>query len=77
MIWEAESQALRDLVLSLGMSPWISELKFTTNPLFFIGLGLIAAPILAFSWQSQQSSAGPSDLREIKFEPSVSVPDSG
>ena len=30
-------------LLSLWMSRWISELKFTVGPLFFLGLGLIAA----------------------------------
>ena len=39
-------------LLSLGMSPWIKELKFPVGPLFFLGLGLVAAPILVFLWQS-------------------------
>ena len=43
-------------LLSLGMSPWIEELKFTIGPMFFVGLLLIAAPILVFSFKSQRSA---------------------
>jgi predicted amino acid racemase len=42
-------------LLSLGMSPWIKELEFPVGPLFLLGLGLVAAPILVFLWQSQLS----------------------
>jgi drug/metabolite transporter (DMT)-like permease len=62
-------------LLSLGMSRWISELKFTVGPLFFLGLGLIAAPILVFLWQSQQSSSDASSPQEQSFEPSIRVSD--
>jgi drug/metabolite transporter (DMT)-like permease len=60
-------------LLSLWMSRWISELKFTVGPLFFLGLGLIAAPILVFLWQSQQRSADPSSPKEQSFERSIPV----
>jgi hypothetical protein len=39
-------------LLSLAMSPWIHELKFTASPVFFIGLALVALPIFVFSWRS-------------------------
>ncbi len=40
-------------VLSLAMSPWIKQLKFSVGPFFFVGLLLIAASILVFSWRSR------------------------
>ena len=40
-------------VLSLAMSPWIEQLKFSVGPFFFVGLLLIAAAILGFSWRSR------------------------
>jgi DMSO reductase anchor subunit len=51
-------------LLSLWMSRWISELKFTVGPLFFLGLGLIAAPILVFLWRSQKGSSDRSAIRK-------------
>jgi hypothetical protein len=56
-------------LLSLWMSRWISELKFTVGPLFFLGLGLIAAPILVFLWQSQSGSSDRSAIREMDMSP--------
>ena len=61
-------------LLSLGMSPWIKELKFPVGPLFFVGLGLVAAPILVFLWQSQRKPT-PSSPQEPSFEHSISVSD--
>jgi drug/metabolite transporter (DMT)-like permease len=62
-------------LLSLWMSRWISELKFTVGPLFFLGLGLIAAPILAFLWQSQKGTSNRSAIQEMDMKPSMSVSD--
>jgi hypothetical protein len=62
-------------LLSLGMSRWISELKFAVGPLFFLGLGLIAAPILVFLWQSRQPRSDRSAPREINLAPTVPVSD--
>ena len=61
-------------LLSLGMSPWIKELKFPVGPLFFLGLGLVAAPILVFLWQSQRKP-NPSSPQEQILEPSIAVSD--
>jgi hypothetical protein len=46
-------------LISLGMSPWIKELSFTVSPVFFVGMVLIAAPILIYSWQSLRAKAEP------------------
>jgi hypothetical protein len=46
-------------LISLGMSPWIKELSFTVSPVFFVGMVLIAAPILIYSWQSLRAKAKP------------------
>jgi hypothetical protein len=56
------------------MSPWIKELKFPVGPLFFLGLGLVAAPILVFLWQSQRKS-DPSSSQEQEFDHAVPVSD--
>jgi hypothetical protein len=39
-------------VISLPMSWWIPDLKFTIDPAYFLGLGLIAASLLVFSWKT-------------------------
>jgi len=57
------------------MSRWISELKFTVGALFFLGLGLIAAPILVFLWQSQKGSSDRSSIQEMDMQPNMSVSD--
>jgi hypothetical protein len=57
------------------MSRWISELKFTVGPLFFLGLALIAAPILVFLWQSQKGSSDRSAIQAMDLKPSMSVSD--
>jgi drug/metabolite transporter (DMT)-like permease len=62
-------------LLSLWMSRWISELKFTVGPLFFLGLGLIAAPILVFLWQSQKGSSDRSAIQEMDMHLNMSVSD--
>jgi hypothetical protein len=62
-------------LLSLGMSRWISELKFAVGPLFFLGLALIAAPILVFLWQSRQPRPDRSATREINLAPNVPASD--
>jgi hypothetical protein len=62
-------------LLSLWMSRWISELKFTVGALFFLGLGLIAAPILVFLWQSQKGSSDRSAIQETNMQPNMSVSD--
>ena len=61
-------------LLSLGMSPWIKELKFPVGPLFFLGLGLVAAPILVFLWQSQRNP-DPSSSQEQEFDHVAPVSD--
>jgi EamA-like transporter family len=62
-------------LLSLGMSPWIKELEFPVGPLFFLGLGLVAAPILVFLWQSQRKP-DPSSSQAQEFDHAVPVSDS-
>jgi hypothetical protein len=57
------------------MSPWIKELEFPVGPLFFLGLGLVAAPILVFLWQSQRKP-DPSSSQAQEFDRAVPVPDS-
>jgi hypothetical protein len=59
-------------LLSLGMSPWIKELEFPVGPLFFIGLGLVAAPILVFLCQSQRK---PDPSFHQEFDHAVPVSD--
>jgi hypothetical protein len=61
-------------LLSLGMSPWIKELEFPVGPLFFLGLGLVAAPILVFLWQSQRKP-DPSSSQAQEFDHAVPVSD--
>ena len=39
-------------LISLVMSWWIADLHFTVDPMFFIGLILIAASLLLFSLNS-------------------------
>jgi drug/metabolite transporter (DMT)-like permease len=39
-------------LVSLVMSPWIADLHFAADLLFFLGLALIAASLLLFSWKS-------------------------
>ena len=39
-------------LISLLMSWWIADLHFTVDPMFFIGLVLIATSLLLFSLQS-------------------------
>ena len=45
------------------------------RPLFFLGLGLIAAPILVFLWQSQKGSSDRSAIQEMDMQPNMSVSD--
>ena len=39
-------------LISLPMSIWIPSLEFSVNPTFFLGLGLIAVSLSAFSWRT-------------------------
>ena len=39
-------------LISLPLSLAIPDLKFSINPLYFVGLALIAAALLLFSYQS-------------------------
>jgi hypothetical protein len=55
------------------MSRWISELKFAVGSLFFLGLGLIAAPVLVFLWQSRQPGRERSTTSENDLAPNVPV----
>jgi drug/metabolite transporter (DMT)-like permease len=43
-------------LLSIPMSWWLPDLNFIAGPIFFLGLSLIAAPLLAFSFQSWRSA---------------------
>lgn len=43
-------------LLSVPMSWWIPDLRFVAGPMFFIGLFLIAAPLLIFSARSWRST---------------------
>jgi drug/metabolite transporter (DMT)-like permease len=43
-------------LLSIPMSWWLPDLNFIAGPKFFLGLSLIAAPLLVFSFQSWRSS---------------------
>jgi drug/metabolite transporter (DMT)-like permease len=40
-------------LMSLAMSPWLPQLKFSMTPVFLAGLGLVAAPIFLFSWRAR------------------------
>ena len=44
-------------LLWLSLSPWLSQLKFSVTPVFFIGLGIVALPIFLFSWQARRSQS--------------------
>jgi drug/metabolite transporter (DMT)-like permease len=44
-------------LLSLSLSPWLPQLKFSVTPVFFIGLGIVAVPIFLFSWQARRSQS--------------------
>ena len=46
-------------LVSLVMSPWITDLHFAADPLFFVGLALIAASLFLFSWASWRQPARP------------------
>jgi hypothetical protein len=41
-------------LISLVMSWWIADLHFAADPLFFVGLALVAASLLLFSLKSWQ-----------------------
>jgi hypothetical protein len=36
--------------LSLALSPWIEDLRFSLGPMFYAGLAVVAASMFAFSW---------------------------
>jgi drug/metabolite transporter (DMT)-like permease len=44
-------------LVSLPMSVWIPSLDFSINPTFFLGLGLIATALSAFSWTTWRQGA--------------------
>ena len=44
-------------LISLPMSVWIPSLDFSINPTFFLGLGLIAISLAAFSWRTWRAGA--------------------
>ena len=46
-------------LLSLAMSFWIADLHFAVNPMFFLGLALIAASLMVFSLKSWRQPARP------------------
>jgi len=46
-------------LISLAMSWWIADLHFVVDPMFFLGLALIAASLLVFSLKSWRQPARP------------------
>jgi hypothetical protein len=44
-------------LVSLVMSPWIADLHFAIDPIFFAGLVLIGASLLLFSLKSYRQPA--------------------
>jgi drug/metabolite transporter (DMT)-like permease len=42
-------------LLSLSLSPWIQDLRFTVGPLFYAGLAVVAASMFLFSWAAWRS----------------------
>jgi drug/metabolite transporter (DMT)-like permease len=47
-------------VISLILSWWIVDLHFAADPMFFVGLALIATSLLLFSWKSWRQPPRPS-----------------
>jgi hypothetical protein len=41
-------------LISWALSPWITDLRFIGGSMFFIGLALVAAPLLVFSIKSRK-----------------------
>ena len=55
-------------LISLPLSWAIPDLKFSINPVYFVGLGLIAAALLLFSfmsWRAERAPAGSTAHRAI------------
>ena len=46
-------------LISLAMSWWIADLHFVVDPMFFLGLALIAASLMVFSLKSWRQPARP------------------
>ncbi len=46
-------------LISLAMSLWIADLHFAVDPMFFLGLALIAASLMVFSLKSWRQPARP------------------
>ena len=49
-------------LISLPMSWWISDLEFSINPTYLLGLGLIAASLFAFCWKTWRAAPPREDL---------------
>jgi len=43
-------------IISIPLSWWIAELRFSAGPLFFFGLALVTIPLLFFLWRSWRST---------------------
>ncbi len=56
-------------LMSLAMSPWLPELKFSAGPLFFVGLVLVAISIFLFSWQARGGKARARSAPEADQDP--------
>jgi hypothetical protein len=41
-------------LISFVLSSWISDLHFAADPMFFVGLAMVAAPLLLFSMKSRK-----------------------
>jgi drug/metabolite transporter (DMT)-like permease len=50
-------------LISLVLSLWIADLHFAADPMFFVGLALIAASLLLFSLKSWRQAPGVPDVR--------------
>jgi drug/metabolite transporter (DMT)-like permease len=44
-------------LMSMAMSPWLPQLKFSPTPVFFAGLAIVAMPIFFFSRQARRGQS--------------------
>jgi hypothetical protein len=51
-------------LISLPLSLWIADLRFNINPIYLVGLGLIAAALLLFSWKSWREERRTAEVAE-------------
>lgn len=53
-------------IIAAPLSWWLPDLRYATNPLFFLGLGLITIPLLLFLLRAWQSSGDGSEPERQK-----------